>query len=71
MKINKKKQNGGDVISASTDLINSMISLGNSIFFEIDAITHINQQLNNGVVPAPGVPNTLSGPPPFTAPQLN
>ena len=46
------KQKGGDqnkVISASVDMIKSMKELGQSIFNEITAITHIQSDINNGV----------------------
>jgi hypothetical protein len=64
-------QEGGDVISASIDLINSFISLGGSIFTEVDSLTHISSQINNGAAPSPGTPNVINGPPPFHPPPLN
>lgn len=46
------KQNGGnDVIHASIDLINSMVDLGKSIFVEINSISNVSSQLNNGAIP--------------------
>ena len=67
----KIKQYGGeDVISASSDLINSMVALGKSIFFEIDAITHISSDINNVSQQTAATP-TVSSPPPFNPPNLN
>lgn len=74
MKIKKPKlnvQDGGDIISASIDLIDSFISLGESVFTEIGSLTQIGSQINNGAAPSPGTPNVISGPPPFNAPPLN
>jgi len=75
--IKKKKlrskviQNGGeDVISASINMINSMIGLGQSIFTEIRSITNIQSDINNAASPSPGTPNQVNGPPPFKAPPL-
>jgi hypothetical protein len=66
----KIKQIGGDnVISASNDLIQSMIALGKSIFVEIDSITHMSSQLNNGTSTT-NAPNSQQSPPPFNAPAL-
>jgi hypothetical protein len=71
MKKKNIKQKGGEgVITASIDLINSTISLGDSIFKEIYEITQIDKQLSNGIVKEPGVPNVMKGPPTFTAPSL-
>jgi hypothetical protein len=47
----KKQHGGNNVVSASIDLINSMIDLGKSIFTEIDAISNVGNQLNNGAFP--------------------
>ncbi len=76
-KINKKKlrskvlQNGGtNVVTATVDVINSMIGLGQSIFSEINSITHIQSDINNAASPSPGTPNQVNGPPPFKAPPL-
>lgn len=64
-------QSGGeDVIGATINMIESMIGLGKSIFTEIDSITHIQSDINNGASPSPGTPNQLNGPPPFNAPPL-
>ena len=74
MKNKKNKvnvQEGGDVISASINLINSFVSLGQSVFTEIDSLTQISSQINNGAAPSPGTPNVINGPPPFNAPPLN
>ena len=65
-----KQVGGNDVISASTDLIQSMVSLGKSIFVEIDSITHMSSQLNNGTSSS-NVPNAQQSPPAFKAPALN
>ena len=63
-----KKQKGGDVISASSDLIKSMNDLGSSIYKEIIAITNIQSDINSGAS-SQGTPNTIKGPPPFTPPK--
>ena len=64
-----KGQIGGtDVISASSDLINSMVSFGNSIFTGLSSITNIQQDINNGPS-AKGLP-PIQGPPPFNPPKL-
>lgn len=70
MTLNKKinKQNGGNVINASIDLINAMTELGTSIFTEIRAITNIQHDLNNGVASSKGIPNNTEGPPKFKPP---
>lgn len=65
-----KKQSGGDVISASIELIKSMVGLGDSIFNEITSITNIQSDINNAASPSPGVPNQLGGPPPFNKPAI-
>lgn len=72
-KASKKKlkiiiQNGGDVISATGDMINAMIGLGQSIFTEINSITHIQSDINNAASPSPGTPNQINGPPQFNQP---
>ena len=63
-------QKGGNVISASVDVVNSMTSLGKSIFGEIKAITNIQSDINNATTPKQGTPNVISGPPPFNPPKL-
>jgi len=42
-----KKQLGGDVISASIDLINSFEVLGKSIYNELYSIKNIQSDINN------------------------
>ena len=42
-----KKQLGGDIISASIDLINSFEVLGKSIYNELYSIQHIQSDINN------------------------
>jgi hypothetical protein len=65
-------QNGGvNIVTASVDIIKSMIGLGQSIFTEIDSITNIQSDINNGASPSQGTPNQVNGPPPFNAPTLN
>lgn len=65
-------QNGGEsLIGASVDIIQSMIGLGQSIFAEINSITHIQSDINNGASPSQGTPNQINGPPSFNAPPLN
>ena len=54
-----KSLKGGDnnnVIGASIGLIDSLVTMGKSIFTEIHSLTHINQDINAGVGPSPGVP---------------
>jgi len=68
MKKKVKNQNGGDIISASIDAINSMKDLGHSIFNEIYSITHIQDQINN-ISKVTAIPS-VNGPPPFNAPGL-
>lgn len=63
-------QNGGDVISATGAMINAMVGLGQSIFTEINSITHIQSDINNAASPSPGTPNQINGPPPFNQPRL-
>ena len=64
-------QSGGDnIIDASINMINSMIGLGQSIFTEINSITNIQSDINNGASPSQGTPNQINGPPPFNAPPL-
>jgi hypothetical protein len=68
---NTNKQIGGaDVISASVDLINSMKTLGRTIFTEITSITNIQNDINNVASPSRGTPNVISGPPPFHPPKM-
>jgi hypothetical protein len=69
----KKKQKGGsskfDVVGASISLVESMVYLGEDIFKEIDAITNIQRDINNGPSASNTMPQT-QGPPAFTAPSL-
>ena len=69
---NKKiKQKGGsNIIDASIDLIKSMKALGDSIFYEIAAITNIKNDIDNAATPSQGTPNVMSGPPTFNQPNL-
>ena len=71
IKKNKKmKQKGGaDVISASIGLIKSMKDLGDSIFTEMKAITHIGEDLNNATTKDVPV-NNINGPSEFNSPKL-
>jgi hypothetical protein len=70
-KIKIKKQVGsGDVISASIDLVDSLISFGNSVFTEINYITDIKGQMAEGASAKQGVPNVIEGPPKFNDPIL-
>ena len=66
----KKKQSGGNIVEASQDLITSFISLGKSIFVEIDSIQHISNDINNGPNP-PGQPNKITQPPTYSPPPLH
>lgn len=74
MKNNNKdkiKQIGsGDVIHASIDLVDSLISFGHSIFTEINYITNIKGQMAEGASAKQGVPNVMEGPPKFNEPVL-
>ena len=67
---NKVKQNGGNVIQASTDLVNSIRSLGASIFNEIKSITNIKNDMNSAATSTQSTPNVINGPPKFNAPKL-
>ena len=74
MVLNKKKQvkkqiGGQDVVSASVDLVKSMVDLGKSVFNEITSITHIQSDINN-VSAQTAVPG-VNGPPGFNAPSLD
>ena len=69
-KKNKVKQNGGNVIQASIDLVDSMKSLGKSIFDEIKSITHIKNDMNSAATSTQSTPNVINGPPKFNAPKL-
>jgi len=64
-------QKGGliDIISASVGIVTSMISLGDNIFTEINAITNIKNDINKGVS-STGIPNNSTPSPTFTAPSL-
>ena len=67
----KKKQHGGnDVVSATINLIDSMVDLGKSIFGEIKSLTNISSDINNGAAPSPGTPGQIQGPPNFNEPKL-
>lgn len=71
-KIKKNQIGGENIIKASTELVKSMIHLGDSIFTEIHSITHIKSDINNGVSASPDPPGTTTdGPPPFTQPNLS
>lgn len=65
------KQKGGliDIISATVNIVKSMISLGDNIFTEINEITNIKNSINNGVS-STGIPNNSVPSPTFTAPSL-
>lgn len=67
----KKKQKGaGNVVSASIEMVDSMIDLGRSIFTEIKEITEMKSQLSQGSAPSSGIPNQTSSSPSFSAPKL-
>ena len=71
IKINKiKKQVGGNIIRASVQLVDSLISFGDSVFSEINYITDIKKQMGEGASAKQGVPNVIEGPPKFNAPKL-
>lgn len=68
-KTNLRIQEGGNVIQASIDLINSLQDLGKSIFTEINAITNISSDINTVAASQKNTPNdSISGPPSFKAP---
>jgi hypothetical protein len=68
-KTNLRIQEGGNVIRASIDLINSLQDLGKSIFTEINAITNISSDINTVAASQKNTPNdSISGPPSFKAP---
>ena len=66
----KKQVGSGNVISASIDLVDSLISFGNSIFTEINYITNMKGQMAEGASAKQGVPNVMEGPPKFNEPKL-
>ena len=66
----KKQVGSGNVISASIDLVDSLISFGNSVFTEINYITDIKKQMGEGASAKQGVPNVMEGPPKFDDPKL-
>lgn len=66
----KKQVGSGDVISASIDLVDSLISFGSSVFTEINYITNIKGQMAEGASAKQGVPNVIEGPPKFNEPIL-
>jgi hypothetical protein len=61
----KKMKGGAGILTSVNDLINSTLSLGKSIFNEINQITQIKYELSHGVIEEPGTPNVMNGPPPF------
>ena len=69
-KTDLKIQEGGNVIKASVDLINSMKDLGKSIFTEINAITNIKSDIDSVGASQKNTPNDISGPPKFNQPNL-
>ncbi len=52
----KNLKGGGDIVTASINMINSMIGLGDSIFSEIRDIKNIPSDINN-VASTTSVPN--------------
>ena len=66
-----KKQKGGivNIVTATEDVVKSMITLGKDIFKEIDSITHFKDDINRGVS-SKGIPNNSTPSPTFTAPSL-
>ena len=67
----KKNQKGGvNIVSASIEMVDSMIDLGHSIFTEIKEITEMKSQLSHGSAPSSGIPNQSTSSPSFTAPKL-
>jgi hypothetical protein len=66
----KKQVGSGDVISASIQLVDSLISFGDSVFTEINHITDIKKQMGEGASAKQGVPNVMEGPPKFNEPKL-
>jgi hypothetical protein len=65
------KQTGGNNFGKATnDLLVAMKNLGKSIFVEINAITNISNDINNGTNPSQTIPNSMKGPPPFKPPKL-
>ncbi len=65
---NIKKQNGGDIISATRDVFNSMNELGRSILNEMHAIVNIQADINN-VSQQTSLPS-VNSPPNFKDPRL-
>ena len=70
-KTDLKIQEGGNVIRASIDLINSMKDFSKSIFTEIHAITNIKSDIDSVAASQKNTPNnSISGPPKFNQPNL-
>lgn len=64
----KKKQSGGNVVSASVDVINSMIGLGKSIFTEINSIANIKNDIDNVSQQTDLPGNSMQSPPSVQSP---
>ena len=65
----KSQKGGNNVITESVSLINTMKSLGNSIFKEISDITRIGYDINN-VASSDSIPNNNIKTTTFQAPNL-
>ena len=53
-----------DALECSTnDVINSMKDLGRSMFFEINALTNMQNDIDAGPSASNGTPGQISGPP--------
>ena len=78
-KKNKKYIGGNDdIVKSSINLINSMITLGDSIFDEVKSITHIgkdidtvNSQTNEKSTGNSAITDPVQGPPAFQSPNLH
>jgi hypothetical protein len=71
IKKNKIKQYGGqNIVQATSNLVQSMVDLGKSIFIEIDSITNISSDINNVSLKTSSIPS-VSSPPPLHSPSLN
>jgi hypothetical protein len=64
----KKQKGGTDVVTASIDVINSMIGVGKSIFAEINSIANIKNDIDN-VSQQTDIPGSnVQSPPPVQSP---
>jgi hypothetical protein len=63
MKNKKIKLKGGNVGNAINEVINSMKDLGRSMFFEINALSNMQNDIDAGPSATNGTPGQIQGPP--------